>query len=98
MSGVNNILNTFSLVFFDKTNLLVGIGKFSFTSGFSFDLNTNDLTLTVPSSGSGAYFTSISFSFWSFRERSCGAGTPYYEKSANLCYDICPLGYLPVDP
>ena len=96
--GFNNTLNSFSLVFFDKTNILVGIGQFSFTSGFSFNLIMDNLTLTVPSSGSGAYFTSVSFSFWSFRERSCNAATPYYEKISNLCYDICPSGFLPVDP
>ena len=98
LTGINNTLNANSLVFFDKTNILVGVGQFSFTSGFSFNLITDNLTLTVPSSGSGANFTSISFSFWSFRKRSCSASTPYYEKTANLCYDACALGYLPVDP
>lgn len=76
--GVNNTLNAYNLVYYSKTNLLIGIGQFNFNSGFSFDLIPDNLTLTIPSIASGAYFITISFSFWSFRKRSCTNSTPYY--------------------
>ena len=31
---------------------------------------------------------------WSFRERHCSVSFPYYEEATNLCYDLCPAGYV----
>ena len=69
--------------------------QFKFTAGFSFSIDPATLTLSIPTAG--ATFTSITFSFWSFRKRTCNSTTPYFEKNTNLCYDVCPAGYLPVD-
>lgn len=83
--GTNNVVGPVSLLYFNHVNLLVGVSQFTYTSGLSYNIEPSTLTFTIPTPGSS--FTSITFSFWSYRKRNCPSVTPYYEKITNLCYD-----------
>ena len=92
--GTNNVISPVSLLYFSSSNLLVGISQFTYINGFSYNIEPNSLAFTIPTTGSS--FTNITFSFWSYRKRNCPSTTPYYEKTANLCYDVCPSGHLTI--
>ena len=75
ITGTNNAIDPVNLIYYNPTNLLVGATSFNFTSGFSFNIEPSTLVLTSPS---GAVYSNILFSFWSFRKRNCLGATPYF--------------------
>lgn len=88
IGGHNNTPIYQTPVFYNVTNMHAGLTSGSFSLlAFNFD-KASFLLSTVGN------YSFINISVWSYRERTCPALQPYYELRSNLCYDVCPMGFV----
>ena len=76
-------------------NFVIGVNYFCFN--LSQNSKDFDISVSYPNTITTlSNYTNLNISYFNYRVRSCPAANPYYLKSTQLCYAVCPDGtYLP---
>lgn len=86
--AVTNGVPPFSPVLANPTSPFAGITSFTLEANVRYIFSFDPSTLTVNTGNNN-----LNFKLVNLRVSSCGASTPYYLKSQNLCFDVCPSHY-----